>query len=110
MAPSLWIAKDVKLKAISLLQSGSTRDAIVTILTNDLSFAAGDQFQPSGDMFDAGDMLQKALAILAQAPFTALGVPVGAQESEIRKAYKKMALKFHPVRSSVLLFACSRLL
>jgi hypothetical protein len=77
MAPSLWIMKDVKKQAVGLLQSGSTRDAIVMILTNDLSFSA-PEVKPTNDMFDAGDMLQKALALLAQAPFTALGVPVGA--------------------------------
>lgn len=80
MAPSLWIMKDVKTQAIGLLQSGSTRDAVVMILTNDMSFNA-PEFKPSNDMFDAGEMLQKALALLAQAPFTALGVPVGAPVS-----------------------------
>ena len=82
MAPSLWISIDNKVKAAALLQSGSTRDGIVVILTNDLSFNAADPFKPTSDMFDAGDMLQKALTSLAQAPFTALGVSVNATVSK----------------------------
>lgn len=91
----MWVMKDVKKQAIGLLQSGSTRDAVVMILTNDLSFNSPD-LKPTSDMFDAGEMLQKALALLSQAPFTALGISVGAPENEVRKAYKKAALKFHP--------------
>lgn len=81
MAPSLWIAKDIRTKAVGLLQSGSTRDAVELILKNDLSFGATEPITPTPEMFDAGDMLAKALAVLGQAPHTALGVPLGAEVS-----------------------------
>ena len=81
MAPSVWVLKDIKAKAISLLQSGSSRDAVVLILQNDLSFGSVEPIKPSSDMIDVGEMLQKALATLAQAPHMALGVPVGADVS-----------------------------
>jgi len=81
MAPSLWIIKDIKAKSITLLQSGSTRDAIELILKNDISFGATEPITPTSDMFDAGEMLAKALALLGQAPHTALGVPLGAEVS-----------------------------
>ncbi len=81
MPPQLWVVKEIKTKAIGLLQSGSTRDAVEILLQNDLSFQATEPIQPTPDLFDAGEMLAKALAVLSQAPHTALGVPIGADVS-----------------------------
>lgn len=43
---------------------------------------------------DAGEVLQRGLAALANSPFDALGIDLNAGTVDVRKAYKKMALKY----------------
>ena len=88
--PSLYvpaaIAKEAKL-FISRGVGDSVRQGVELLLKNDL------KDNRSGSV-DAGSDLQKGLAILANSPFDALGVDIGAGTMDIRKAYKKMALKY----------------
>lgn len=64
------------------------RDAIELLLCNEVEEAKPNKGR------DAGKLLQKGLAALAKQPHQALGVDIGANTQEIRKAYKKLALKF----------------
>jgi curved DNA-binding protein CbpA len=93
--PSIFIPKDISLKVIEFmkLQSGSSiRDGVELILKHDLALAGTS----SSDGVDVGSYLKYGLSFLAQSPYETLGVPLTADEATIRKAYKKMALKYHP--------------
>ena len=45
---------------------------------------------------DATSLLKKGLTLLSNTPFETLDVNMGARTQDIRKAYKKLALKYHP--------------
>ena len=95
-APSLWVTVEVHRQVQALLSKGggdANREAVEALLR-------GDQgVQPSsakGSLVDAGLLLKKGLADLSAKPHEALGVPIGAQTTDIKKAFRKMALKYHP--------------
>ena len=96
--PSIWVPDDVATKAERLISSGNgndVKDGVELLLTNDLT-VDGCSMTPAPGRKDMGALLRKGLAVLATTPHQTLGVSVGAQTQEIRKAYKKMALKYHP--------------
>ena len=91
--PSLFVPSAIAREAKQLLGKGagdSVRQGVELLLKNDLK----DVGQNIAGSVDAGSDLQKGLAILANSPFDALGVDLGAGTIDIRKAYKKMALKY----------------
>jgi len=92
-APSFYTSSEAYKKAEQAIKKGAgtdLRDAIELLLQSEVD--------PSQDTkkSDAGSLLQKGLAALAKGPHDALGVEVGAKTQEIRKAYKKLALRYHP--------------
>lgn len=94
-APSLWVSTDAHRKAQQLLASGggaNTREAVENLLKADQGVAPTS---PRG-LVDAGALLKKGLAELTNKPHEALGVPIGAQTTDVKKAFRKMALKYHP--------------
>lgn len=108
-APSLLVPADVFSKADALLRKGGsggkegigvTKEAIELLLQNDLAFKVDGKGAPNNPIAtngkDAGALLSKGLALLVNNPHDTLGVDIGAQTIDIRKAYKKMALKYHP--------------
>jgi curved DNA-binding protein CbpA len=68
------------------------RQALELVLTND---AGVQPSRPSG-FVDAGALLKRGLTSLANNPHEALNIPLGAQTADVKKAYRKMALKYHP--------------
>ena len=73
----------------------------------DLLFKKGDQASApreaayallcdEGGTFDGGALLKKCLAAVAQNPYGALGSTTDATDAQIKKAYRKLALKLHP--------------
>ncbi len=73
--------------------NGATiREGVELLLTNDLA-VGGIVLTAAPGRTDAGSILAKGLANIAKYPHQALDLPVGAQTVEIKKAYKKMALK-----------------
>ena len=95
-APSLWVKKEIQLAAALQFKGKNFREAVETLLTNDLSFEDDGMNTPG--KIDAGPLLQTALGFLTQQPHAALGVEIGAGMKEIRSNYKKLAVKYHPVR------------
>lgn len=94
-APSLWVSTDAHRKAQQLLASGggqNTREAVESLLKADQGVSPTS---PRG-LVDAGGLLKKGLAELTSKPHEALGVPIGAQTTDVKKAFRKMALKYHP--------------
>lgn len=48
------------------------------------------------DCFDAGPQLREGLNFLANCPFEALDINLSSQTIDVRKSYKRLALKYHP--------------
>ena len=95
-APSVWVPNDIATKAELMINSSSgetVREGVELLLSNDLS-VGGIVLTPAPGRIDAGTILAKGLANIAKYPHQALGVPIGAQTMEIKKAYKKMALRY----------------
>ena len=76
-----------ELTLLSIQLTSDLRDAIELLLCSEV-----DDLKP-GKGRDAVKLLQKGLAALAKAPHQALSIDIGANTQEIRKAYKKLALK-----------------
>ena len=95
-SPAILVPSDVYSKAQKLISINSTgasiKDGIELLLQNDITNDSGS----SASKTDAGVLLKNGLNKLATNPFDALGVPLGSKTVDIRKAYKKMALKYHP--------------
>lgn len=92
--PSLYVSIDISRRAEKLINVGSgdkIREGVELLLQNDVP---GDS--PAPGTTDAGRVLQRGLALLASSPYEALGIAVGCKTIDVRKAYKKMALKYHP--------------
>ena len=99
-SPCLWVPVAIYRQADTLLAKKSAggsnlREAVELILKNDSGVQA-EKPSPSSGLVDAGALLQKGLAALTNNPHDALGVPLGAQTVDVKKAFRKMALKYHP--------------
>jgi hypothetical protein len=95
--PSLFTTKEISIKAKELISSTigeSVRDGIELLLKNDIPFDTEPPADPN--IIDSGDLLRLGLNILADSPLDALSLTVGAKTLDVRKAYKKLALKYHP--------------
>lgn len=98
-AQCVWVPSDVFRKADTLLRGASSgqavKEGVELLLKSDLTVAGQDP-GPGLGRVDASGLLAKGLAALQNNPHEALGIPVGAKTQEIRKAYKKAALLYHP--------------
>eukprot|EP00606_Chrysophyceae_sp_TOSAG23-5_P001292 GSChrysophyteH2.ASY1.ANO1.610.1 assembled CDS len=96
-APTLFVPTAVFRQAQTLMAKGnsgqSVREAVEMVLKNDSGVTA--EAGKAGQT-DAGALLKEGLATLANNPHEALGVPIGAQTVDVKKAFRKMALKYHP--------------
>jgi hypothetical protein len=95
-APSIFVPVDVSRRAEVLISGGTgqkIREGVELLLQNDIPET---DVRFAGPKSDAGSLLQKGLGMLASSPYDALDLAVGAQTIDVRKAYRKMALKYHP--------------
>jgi curved DNA-binding protein CbpA len=120
---TVWVSIDVFRKADFLLKGAggpnssgrALKDGVQLLLMSDLS-VGGEDPGPGPGRVDATGLMAKGLAALSNNPYEALGVPVGAKTVEIRKAYKKAALMYHPDKNpkttplfQIMQLACDRL-
>jgi hypothetical protein len=92
LKPTLFVSNEVSSKASALIAKGTgqqVREGVELLLNSDLCKGASPDARPANSV-DAGELLQKGLNILANAPFDALDIPLSSQTIDVRKAYKKV--------------------
>jgi hypothetical protein len=93
--PSLFVGSDIceKAKILINVRSGeSVRDGIEMLLKSD----KGSDGLCDGISVNAGELVAEGFSWLSANPFEALSIPLTSETADIRKAYKKLALKYHP--------------
>ena len=95
MAPTLHVSAATKAQAQSLLAKGTGDAAVqaVALLLQDTS--AGNNGSNAAGV-DAGSLLQQGLTNVTRRPHEALGLAPTASEGEVRRAFRKQALRYHP--------------
>eukprot|EP00602_Paraphysomonas_sp_CaronLab_P005155 CAMPEP_0185035766 /NCGR_PEP_ID=MMETSP1103-20130426/27728_1 /TAXON_ID=36769 /ORGANISM="Paraphysomonas bandaiensis, Strain Caron Lab Isolate" /LENGTH=805 /DNA_ID=CAMNT_0027573011 /DNA_START=118 /DNA_END=2532 /DNA_ORIENTATION=- len=96
-APSVFVPHDKFRRAAVMIRKKTgqdVRDGVELLLKSDITVS--DQAEDSSGSTDAGELLQQGLHFLANYPFEALDITLGSQTIDVRKAYKKLALKYHP--------------
>lgn len=94
MNPSLYVSNRTKASAEVLLRKGTgdaAREAVALLLQDTIAAKGGGV----GGV-DAGKLLSQGLAEVVRRPHEALGVAVGSSEADVRRAFRKQALKYHP--------------
>jgi len=89
-APTLFVSRSTRNQAEQLLRSGTgdgAREAVALLLHAKDSGTGG---------CDCGSLLSQGLSVVIKRPHEALGVEIGSSEGEVRRAFRKQALKFHP--------------
>eukprot|EP00603_Paraphysomonas_imperforata_P006792 CAMPEP_0114417826 /NCGR_PEP_ID=MMETSP0103-20121206/3171_1 /TAXON_ID=37642 ORGANISM="Paraphysomonas imperforata, Strain PA2" /NCGR_SAMPLE_ID=MMETSP0103 /ASSEMBLY_ACC=CAM_ASM_000201 /LENGTH=662 /DNA_ID=CAMNT_0001586145 /DNA_START=52 /DNA_END=2037 /DNA_ORIENTATION=+ len=95
---SVYVTPAIKEQGAELIRDGtgsSVRSGVEILLKNDLCFGQ-EEVSPPPDAVDAGPLVQEGLSMLVNYPFDALDISIESQTVDVRKAYKKMALKYHP--------------
>ena len=98
MPLEVLVPRDVARRAEALIGSGappSVLRGIEMLLQQNMK---SDNLPPiTGPQFaDCSTALKRGLTILSNTPFDVLGLPMEARTADVRKAYKKLALKYHP--------------
>lgn len=95
---TVFVSTDVALQGADLVSGGlvpNVKKGVEMLLLNNLYVEGGPTAAGRGQC-DVSALLRQGLDFLSKSPHEALGVPVGCRTPEIRKAYKKHALKYHP--------------
>lgn len=95
---TVFVSTDIALQGADLVSGGSVptvKKGVELLLLNNVYVAGGPETAGRGQC-DVSALLRQGLDFLAKSPHETLGVPVGCRTPEIRKAYKKHALKYHP--------------
>lgn len=96
--PSVFVTCEIKEQGAALIHEGtgsSVRKGVELLLKNDLCFGEEEVKPPPGAV-DSGILVQEGLTLLVNYPFDALDISIESPVLDVRKAYKKMALKYHP--------------
>jgi curved DNA-binding protein CbpA len=95
---TVFVPTDIALQGADLVSGGqvvNVKKGVELLLLNNI-YAANGPSAPTRGQCDVSVLLRQGLDFLSKSPHDALGVPVGCRTPEIRKAYKKLALKYHP--------------
>jgi len=92
------VKTDVALQGADLVSGGvilNVRKGVEMLLLNNL-YVQGENEVPGRGQCDVSILLKQGLDYLSKSPYEALGLVAGCKTPEIRKAFKKNALKYHP--------------
>jgi curved DNA-binding protein CbpA len=92
-SPVLYVTNEISSQAHRLILKGpgsSIRDGVELLLINGVANPI-----ESGSI-NAGLLLQRGLTYLSSSPYESLDITENADPSDVKKAYRKMALKYHP--------------
>mmetsp|Transcript_63146 Transcript_63146/g.124343 ORF Transcript_63146/g.124343 Transcript_63146/m.124343 type:complete len:1156 (+) Transcript_63146:60-3527(+) len=95
---TVFVTTDIALQGADLVSGGivaNVKKGVELMLLNN-KFVQDGPAAPSRGQCDVSALLRQGLDFLSKSPHEALGVPVGCRTPEIRKAYKRHALKYHP--------------
>eukprot|EP01038_Epipyxis_sp_PR26KG_P002395 gene2395-3390_t len=96
---SVYVVADIARKGEIQIADKSiqtVRLAVELLLQNNLHIDDEKTTKPRSDQINVTSLVKRGLNILSNSPHETLGVPLGANEQDIKKAYRKMALKYHP--------------
>eukprot|EP01035_Chromulina_nebulosa_P068855 gene68855-94366_t len=84
-------------RGVTATNVNSVRAGVELLLQNNLVISSSSEsVKILAGQADASNLLKKGLTLLSNTPFETLEVNIGARTQDIRKAYKKLALKYHP--------------
>ena len=100
---TVWVSCDIFRRADILIGGArevtapgqNIREGIELLLKGNLTNDGDNAASRTGSV-DASTLLAKGFTMLHNNPYEALGLQAGAKTQEIRKAYKKAALLYHP--------------
>eukprot|EP01033_Poteriospumella_lacustris_P000326 gene326-209_t len=92
------VPKEIGRRADGLINSGVSSSVIkgVELLLQENIYIDGGSALPAINQLDCSVLFRKGTNALQNVPFDLLGVEVNCQTVDVRKAYKKLALKYHP--------------
>lgn len=95
---TVFVSSDIALQGADLVSAGAVpnvKKGVELLLLNNVYVVGGPATAGRGQV-DVSSLLRQGLDFLMKSPHETLGVPVGCRTPEIRKAYKRHALKYHP--------------
>lgn len=97
MSDIVIVTRDVGRRAENLIVAGGSGTILkgVELLLQENVYIAGD-VKPGPNQIDCSTLLKKGLNTLQSMPFELLGIDFNSGTMDVRKAYKKLALKYHP--------------
>jgi hypothetical protein len=98
MSDIVVVSRDVGRRAENFIGAGSAATTLkgVELLLHENVYVMGAELKVGANQIDCSTLLKKGLNTLQSMPFDLLGIDLACGTVDVRKAYKKLALKYHP--------------
>jgi curved DNA-binding protein CbpA len=98
MSDAVIVTRDVGRRAENLIVAGGSGTVLkgVELLLHENIYVPGTEAKVGPTQMDCSGLLKKGLNLLQAMPFDLLGLDLNSATVDVRKAYKKLALKYHP--------------